>query len=57
MKSLEDEGYNSKEISEFLNVNGIKPLRAKNPYTRKLVWVARHNYQKRVERIGNKLPI
>ena len=53
MKKLEDEGYNSKEISELLNVNGIKPLRTKNPYTPKLVWVSLHKYQKRLDRIGN----
>ena len=53
MTKLEDEGYNSKEISEFLDVNGIKPLRTKNPYTPKLVWVSLHKYQKRLDRIGN----
>ena len=53
MKKLEDEGYNLKEISDFLNVNGIKPLRTKNPYTLKLVWVSLHKYQKRLDRIGN----
>ena len=53
MKSLEDEGYNSKEISEFLNINGIKPLRTNNPFTPKLVWVSLHKYQKRLDRIGN----
>ena len=53
MKKLEDGGYNSKEISEFLNVNGGKPLRTKNPYTPKLVWVSLHKYQKRLGRIGN----
>ena len=53
MKKLKDEGYNSKEISEFLNINGIKPLRTNNPYTPKLVWVSLHKYQKRLDRIGN----
>ena len=53
MKRLKDEGYTSKEISEFLNINGIKPLRADNPYTPKLVWVSLHKYQKRLDRIGN----
>ena len=53
MKKLKDEGYNSKEISEFLNVNGIKPLRTNNPYTTKLVWVTLKKYQKRSDRIGN----
>ena len=53
MKRLKDEGYNSKEISEFLNINGIKPLRTNNPYTPKLVWVSLDKYQKRLDRIGN----
>jgi hypothetical protein len=53
MKRLKDEGYTSKEISEFLNINGIKPLRTNNPYTPKLVWVSLHKYQKRLNRIGN----
>ncbi len=53
MKQLKDEGYNSKEIPEFLNVNGIKPLRTNNPYTPKLVWVTLKKYQKRLDRIGN----
>ena len=53
MKRLKDEGYTSKEISEFLNINGIKPLRTDNPYTPKLVWVSLHKYQKRLDRIGN----
>jgi ribosomal protein S18 acetylase RimI-like enzyme len=53
MKKLKDEGYNSKEISEFLNINGIKPLRTDNPYTPKLVWVTLKKYQKRLDRIGN----
>ena len=53
MKKLEGEGYNSKEITAFLNVIGIKPLRTKNPYTSELVWVSLHKYQKRLDRIGN----
>ena len=53
MKRLKDEGYTLKEISEFLNINGIKPLRTDNPYTPKLVWVSLHKYQKRLNRIGN----
>ena len=53
MKKLKDEGYNSKEISEFLNINGIKPLRTDNPYTPKLVWVTLKKYQNRLDRIGN----
>ncbi len=53
MKKLKDEGYNSKEIPEFLNVNGIKPLRTDNPYTPKLVWVTLKKYQNRLDRLGN----
>ena len=53
MKKLKDEGDNSKEISEFLNINGIKPLRTNNPHTPKLVWVSIYKYQKRLDRIGN----
>jgi hypothetical protein len=53
MKKLKDEGYNSKEISEFLNINGIKPVRTDNPYTPKLVWVILKKYQNRLDRIGN----
>ena len=53
MKKLKDEGYNSKEISEFLNVNGIRPLRTDNPYSPKLVWVLFNKYEKRLSRVGN----
>jgi hypothetical protein len=53
MKKLKDEGYNSKEIPEFLNINGIKPLRTDNPYTPKLVWVTLKKYQNRLDRLGN----
>ena len=53
MKKLKDEGYNSKEISEFLNVNGIRPLRTDNPYSPKLVWVTLNKYEKRLSRVGN----
>ena len=53
MKKLKDEGYNSKEISEFLNVNGIRPLRTDNPYSPKLVWGTLNKYEKRLSRVGN----
>ena len=53
MKKLKDEGYNSKEISEFLNVNGIRPLRTNNPYSPQLVWVTLNKYEKRLKRVGN----
>lgn len=53
MKKLKDEGYNSKEISEFLNVNGIRPLLTDNLYSPKLVWVTLNKYEKRLSRVGN----
>ena len=53
MKKLKDEGYNSKEISEFLSVNGIRPLRTNNPYSPQLVWVTLNKYEKRLKRVGN----
>ena len=53
MKKLKDEGYNSKEISEFLNVNGIRPLRTDNLYSPQLVWVTLNKYEKRLKRVGN----
>ena len=53
MKKLKDVGYNSKEISEFLNVNGIRPLRTNNPYSPQLVWVTLNKYEKRLSRVGN----
>ena len=53
MKKLKDKGYNSKEISEFLNVNGIRPLRTNNPYSPQLVWVTLNKYEKRLKRVGN----
>ena len=53
MKKLKDKGYNSNEISEFLNVNGIRPLRTNNPYSPQLVWVTLNKYEKRLKRVGN----
>ena len=53
MKKIKDEEYNSKEITEFLNINGIKPLRTNNPYTPMLAWISLHKFQKRLDRIGN----
>ena len=53
MKKLKDEGYNRKEISEFFNVNGIRPLRTNNLYSPQVVWVTLTKYEKRLRRIGN----
>ena len=53
MKKLKDEGYNNNEISEFFNVNGIRPLRTNNLYSPQLVWVTLAKYEKRLRRVGN----
>ena len=50
MKSLKDNGFSNSEISEFLNVNGIRPLRTDKPYSPKLVWVTLKKYQNRLDR-------
>ncbi len=50
MKSLKDNGFSSSEISEFLNVNGIRPLRTDKPYSPKLVWMSLKKYQNRLDR-------
>ena len=49
MKSLKDNGFSNSEISEFLNVNGIRPPRTEKPYSPKLVWVTLKKYQTRLE--------
>ena len=50
MKSLKDNGFSNSEISEFLNVNGIRPLRTDKPYSPKLVWMILKKYQNRLDR-------
>ena len=50
MKSLKDNGFSNSEISEFLNVNGIRPLRTDKPYSTKLVWMSLKKYQHRLDR-------
>ena len=50
MKSLKDNGFSNSEISEFLNVNGIRPLRTDKPYSPKLVWMSLKKYQRRLDR-------
>ena len=50
MKSLKDNGFSNSEISEFLNVNGIRPPRTDKPYSPKSVWVTLKKYQTRLDR-------
>ena len=50
MKSFKDNGFSNSEISEFLNVNGIRPLRTDKPYSPKLVWMSLKKYQNRLDR-------
>ena len=53
MKSLKDNGFSNSEISEFLNVNGIRPLRTDKPYSPKLVWMSLKKYDRRIERYNS----
>ena len=50
MKSLKDNWFSYSEISEFLNVNGIRPLRTDKPYSPNLVWMSLKKYQHRLDR-------
>ena len=50
MKSLKDNGFSNSEISDFLNVNGIRSPRTEKPYSPKMVWVALKKYQTRLDR-------
>ena len=57
IKTLSDEGMSIKEISEFLNVNEIHPLRTTKPYSPKLVWGSLKKYEKRMDRYDSDLII
>ena len=50
MIELNTIGFSSREISGFLNVNGIKTVRTDNKYTPKLVWVSLKKFKTRLER-------
>lgn len=50
MKSLYDGGFNSKQISKYLNFMGMKTPKGKEYYP-KLVWVSVDKYKKRLKRL------
>ena len=50
MNELNTIGFSSREISGFLNVNGIKTVRTDNKYMPKLVWVSLKKFKTRLER-------
>ena len=50
MNELSNRGFSSKEISHFLNINGIKTIRTNDKYTPKLVWESLKKYKKRLSR-------
>ena len=51
MKSLSDDGYSNKEISEILNKNKIYKIRTKGEYSSNDVCMGLKKYRRRLERI------
>ena len=51
MKSLSDDGYSNKEISEILNKNKIYKVRTKGEYSHNDVCMGLIKYRRRLERI------
>ena len=49
IEDLSDKGYSNKQISQYLNDNGLKPQRV-DQYTPKLIWGLRKKFQKRNDR-------
>ena len=49
IEDLSDKGYSNKQISQYLNDNGLKPQRV-DRYTPKLIWGLRKKFQKRNDR-------
>ena len=50
MDELSNRGYSSKQITDFLNINGIKTIRTNENYSPKLVWTSLNKYRKRLGR-------
>ena len=50
MNELSNRGYSSTEITNFLNINGIKTIRTNEKYSPKLVWTSLNKYRKRLSR-------
>ena len=51
MNELSNRGYSSTEITNFLNINGIKTIRTYEKYSPKLVWTSLNKYRKRLSRL------
>ena len=49
IENLSDKGYSNKQISQYLNDNGLKSQRV-HWYTPKLIWGLRKKFQKRNDR-------
>jgi len=49
---LSNQGLSNKEVSDYLNTNGIRPLRTKE-YTSKLIWVTLKKIRQREERTND----
>ena len=52
IKSLNDQGKSSVEISDYLNSNNMKSPRG-HQYTPKLIWVTLDKYKKRLKRVDS----
>ena len=50
MNELSNRGYSSKQITDFLNINGLKTIRTNEKYSTKLVWTSLNKYRKRLSR-------
>ncbi len=50
MNELSNSDYSSTEITNFLNINGIKTIRTNEQYSPKLVWTSLNKYRKRLSR-------
>ena len=50
MNELSNRGYSSTQITNFLNINGIRTIRTNEKYSPKLVWTSLNKYRKRLSR-------
>ena len=51
IEDLSVKGYSNKQISQYLNYNGLKPQRV-DRYTPKLIWGLRKKFQNRNDRFS-----
>ena len=50
MNELSNRGYLLTQITNFLNINGIRTIRTNEKYSPKLVWTSLNKYRKRLSR-------